>query len=128
MHPSKDPIWIIQREEALRLLGVYEDNMHEMYPVVSIARLKEHVDFLYKFMEAATRSGLMRMDAEGMDGINDNETNILKLILAISLHVEGQGRSELGLRLFEHVQPAVDALLLGEAGIKDVRILVLTVC
>ncbi|GAB7348589.1 hypothetical protein MBLNU459_g6973t1 [Dothideomycetes sp. NU459] len=126
MHASKDPIWAISRDEAFRLLRVYEDEMHDMYPVLPLADLVRHTDRVYTFMETAERNGLVQTAMPGADAINDDDTNLLKLVLAISLTVEGLGRSELGKRLRDFVQPAVDALLLGHAGAKGVRILALT--
>lgn len=126
-HATKDPIWTVSREEASRLLQVYEDEMHELYPVVSIAHLSAHITSLYKFMDAARRNGLTLSDAPGADAIEDEDTNMLKIVLAIAMVVEGSGRSEPGERIFAYVRPKVDALLLGNAGIKDVRVLALTV-
>lgn len=127
MHASKDPIWAVPRDDAFRLLRVYEDEMHDMYPVVPLAELTRHTDRVYTFMETAARKGLVQTAAPGADTINDDDTNLLKLVLATSMVVEGLGRSEMGKRLYDFVQPTVDALLLGHAGIKGVRILALTV-
>ncbi|KAG8626366.1 hypothetical protein KVT40_005311 [Elsinoe batatas] len=122
---AKDPIWSVSREEALRLLSVYEEEMHEMYPVVSLAHLRSHTNTLYKFIDAFFRASMMRLDLPGADAIYDEDTNLLKLVLATALIVEGQGKSELGQRLFDCVQPQIDALLLGNAGVKEVRLLAL---
>jgi len=127
MHTSKDPIWAISRDEAFRLLRVYEDEMHDMYPIVPLAALTRHTEHVYTFMETALRNGLVDTALPGADAINDDNTNLLKLILATSMVVEGLGRSEMGKRLCDNVQPSVDVLLLGHAGIEGVRILALTV-
>ena len=124
---DKDPIWAVSREEALRLLKVYEDEIHELYPFVSIPKLTAHVQSLYKFMDASLRAGLVMSHMPGADTINDDDTNILKLVLATAMISEGSGKSDLGQRLFNFVQPQVDSLLLGNAGIKDVKLLALTV-
>jgi len=127
VHDNKDAIWSVSRQEAIRLIAVYEDEMHAMYPVVSLTSIRTHTNFLYKFMDAAARSGLIWGPGIGPDAISDDDTNALKLVLAIALHVEGMGTSELGERLFRDVQPSVDGLLLGNAGVKHVRNLALTV-
>lgn len=124
---NKDPIWSVSRDEALRLCRVYEDEMGVMYPVVDVDKVVSHATGLYRFIEAAHRTGLMRQDLPGADAIDDEDTNILKLILATALTVEACGRSELGHRLFESVQPAIDNMLLGNAGIKGVRLLTMAV-
>ena len=127
LHAQKDPIWSIPEEEALRLCRVYEDEMGLMYPVLDIEKVTSHTKKLYSFMRAAHRTGLMQQGLPGADSIEDEDTNILKLVLATALTVEGTGRSDLGQRLFEIVQPAVDNLLLGTVGVKGIRLLTLTV-
>lgn len=127
LHAAKDPIWHVSREEAVRLVRLYQDEIHEMYPVVSIPQLTAYVDKLFTFMEAAQRTGLMMRAMPGADAIDDDETNVLKLVMAVSMVVEGSGRSELGRAMYAYVQPSVDALLLGNAGLKAVQLLSLTV-
>lgn len=124
---DKDPIWGISKDEALRLCRVYEDEMGLMYPVIDVDKVVAHANSLYRFIEAAYRTGLMRQNLPGADAIDDEDTNILKLMLATALTVEACGRSELGQRLFEYVQPAIDNMLLGNAGIKGVRLLTMAV-
>lgn len=127
LHVSKDPIWHINREEAVRLIRVYEDDMHVMYPLVSIPELTAYVNKLFTFMEAAQRTGLMMRAFPGADAIDDEETNILKVVMAAAMVVEGAGRSDLGRAMYAYVQPSVDSLLLGDTGLKGVQLLALTV-
>lgn len=126
-HIDKDPIWSIPQEEALRLCRVYEDEMGLMYPVVDVNKVVDYATRLYRFMEAAHRSGLMQEGMPGADSLDDEDTNILKMVIATALTVEACGRSETGQRLFEYVQPAIDQMLLGNIGVKAIRLLVMTV-
>ena len=127
LHESKDPIWSVSRDEAMRLLRVYEEQIADLYPVVSIPELVSQAHSLYSFMEAAARQGLMLKAMPGADAINDDKTNTLKLVLAIAMCAEGMGNSEKGQRMFDYVQPAVRGLLLGSAEINHVRMLALAV-
>ena len=126
-HVNKDPIWTIPQEEALRLCHVYEDEMGLMYPVLNISIVIAHAQGLYRFMEAAHRTGLMQKGLPGADSIEDVNTNILKLVLATAMTVEASGRSDLGRRVFEYVQPAIDNLLLGSVGVEGIRLLTMAV-
>ncbi|KAK5134963.1 hypothetical protein LTR08_005915 [Meristemomyces frigidus] len=126
LHTNKDPIWSISQDEMLRLCSVYEDEMGLMYPVLDIQKVMEYATKLYRFMEAAHRTGLMQQGMPGPDAIDDEDTNILKMVLASALTVEGSGRSELGRKLFQYVQPAIDNLLLGTVGLKGIRLLTMT--
>lgn len=128
IHAQKDPIWSISQEEALRLCRVYEDEMGLMYPILDINKVIDYATKLYRFMEAAHRTGLMQQGLPGADSIDDEDTNILKMVLATAMTVEACGRSELGQRLFEYVQPAVDQMLLSNVGTKAIRLLTMTVC
>lgn len=128
MYAGKDPIWSVTQEEALRLCRVYEDEMGLMYPLLDIDKVIAYAQKLFRFLEAAHRSGLMQQGFPGADSIDDEDTNILKLVLATALTVEASGRSELGRKIFDYVQPAVDNLLLGNVGIKGVRLLSMAVC
>ena len=126
-HPTKDPIWMVSQDEALRLCRVWEDEMGLMYPLLDIDRVTAYATKLYRFMEAAQRAGLMQQGLPGDDAIDDEDTNILKIVLSIALTVEASGRSDLGRRIFEYVQPAIDNMVLGSAGVKGIRLLALTV-
>ncbi|KAK5160103.1 hypothetical protein LTS14_002210 [Recurvomyces mirabilis] len=123
---DKDPIWKTTQEEAMRLCQVYEDEMGLMYPVLDIQKVMAYATKLYRFMEAAHRTGLMQQGFPGGDAIEDEDTNILKMVMAVAMTVEASGRSDLGRRLFEYVQPAIDNLLLGNVGVKGIRLLVMT--
>ncbi|KAK0250481.1 hypothetical protein LTS09_014328 [Friedmanniomyces endolithicus] len=125
-HAEKDPIWSITQEEAIRLCQMYEDEMGLMYPVLDTNKVMAYATKLYRFMEAAHRSGLMQQGMPGSDAMVDEDTNILQMVLATAMTVEGSGRSELGRKLFEGVQPAIDNLLLGSVGVKGIRLLAMT--
>ena len=127
-HAQKDPLWSVSQEEAMRLCRVYEDEMGLMYPILDMERVIIYTQKLYRFMEAARRSGLMQQGMPGSDAIEDEDTNILKVVLATAMTVEASGRSDLGRRMFESVQPSIDNLLLGNVGIKGIRLLTMTVC
>lgn len=122
----KDPMWFIPQHEALRLVDLWGQETHHMYPILSLEHVQAHIASLYKFLDAF-RPTMVRRDSPGSDAIYDDDTILLKLLLAIALTAEGKGRSELGQRLFQSVQPQVDALLLASAGIKEIRLLAMTV-
>ncbi|KAH0565928.1 hypothetical protein GP486_000681 [Trichoglossum hirsutum] len=113
-HPTKDPLWLLGKEEAVRLIRVYEEElsgrikMGIMYPFLDIEKTIRHSTVLYSFIGAATRSGLARVDHPGADGLGDDDTNILKMILATALMAEGSGRSSVGARLFETVREFIE--------------------
>lgn len=127
LHPSKDPLWNISRDDAIRLCRVYEEEVGLMYPFLDIEKIISQVNLLFTFLEAATRTGLTKRSLPGPDSLTDDETNILKMILAVSLLVEGGGRSDLGKRLFETVRPTVEMRLWQPADMSFLKLVSLVV-
>jgi hypothetical protein len=128
IHPSKDPIWSIRRDEAMRLCKVYEEEIGIMYPVVDINHVTHQANLLYTFMEAASRTGFAQQGLPGSDGLNDDSTVLLKLILATTLVVEAGGQSELGTRLFLSVKPVIESKLWEPHDIKNIQLFSIVVC
>lgn len=122
VHPSKDPIWSINREEALRLCRVYEEEIGIMYPLVDIEKVTQQINLLYTFMEAALRTGFAQRGLPGSDGLQDDSTNILKMILAVTLIVEGSGQSDLGQRLYLSMKPVIDSKLWEPLDIRTIQL------
>jgi hypothetical protein len=127
IHPTKDPIWTIRREEAMRLLKVYEEEIGIMYPVVDIGRITSQANLLYMFIEAATRTGFAQRGFPGSDGLYDEDSIILKLILATTLVVEGGGESDLGQRLYLSVKPYIESKLWDSHTIKTIQLFAIVV-
>lgn len=126
-HPAKDPLWLIDLAEVTRILHVYEEEIGIMYPVVDIERLLKHATSLYKFIAASLRTGYGQPSLPGADTFDDEETTVLKMVLACTLVVEGHGRSELGQRFFDATKSAVDLKLVTAIDLKSVILTVLTV-
>lgn len=101
--PPKDPVWKVGKEDAIRLCRVYEEEIGITYPMFDIEKIINRADLLFTFNESATRTGPMKglPDPENLDA---DEINILKIILATTLTVEGSGQSELGRMLFDSVR------------------------
>lgn len=127
LHSSKDPIWGVTKDEALRLCRVFEDENGLMYPILDIDQIMRHASLLFSFMDAAQKA-FMLSALPGADSMQDEDTDVLKLVLAIAMVTEGTGHSDLGKRLFEQVNKAGDSRMLGSVNLKDIQILTLTVC
>ena len=127
IHPTKDPIWSIRREEVLRLCKVYEEEIGIMNPVVDITTVTNQAHLLYTFMEAATRTGLAQRGLPGADSLHDDSSILLKLILATTLVVEAGGQSELGQRLYLSVKPVIESKLWEPHDIKTIQLFAIVV-
>ena len=110
--PSRDPIWALSKDEMIRLCKVYEEEMGLMYPVVNIEQVIIHGTNLYDFISAALKTGLA--NSTRPQGINDEQSLVLKMVLACALTTESSGQSEIAYRLFESVREAADRKLHSE--------------
>ena len=119
-HPDKDPLWLITREEAIRLCRVYEEEIGIMYPLIDLEKLISQTNLLFNFLEATDRTGLAQRFGPGADELSDDDTNILKMVFAITLSVEGAGQSTLGTKLVNSVKAGVDANVWDNVGIKAI--------
>lgn len=127
LHADKDPIWSISKQEALGLIHSWQEEMGVMYPIIDINHVTNHAEMLFSFVEAAARQGLMQGAFPGADAIEDDTTNILKLILAIALIVRGTGKDPLGDRFFKSVHKVVERSLLEPVDVRSINLLTLTV-
>lgn len=127
LHSDKDPIWSLSKQEALRLVHVWHEEMGLMYPFLEIDTILRYAEMLFSFVEAAARSGLMQGGRPGSDAIMDDRTSILKLMLAIALVLEGNGTDPLGQRLFDNVYKVVESSLSDPVDLKSINLLIMTV-
>lgn len=120
-HPFKDPLWSITKEEALRLIVVYEDEIHTMYPFLDMNLVSQIANAQYRFMDEGSPK-----NAESPGPVADQDLNILKMVMAIASAVEGSGQSEFANRLYENTKRAADNILHAEGvSIKDIPLVVL---
>ncbi|KAI5299808.1 hypothetical protein KEM55_001655 [Ascosphaera atra] len=126
-HPSKDPLWTIGRPEVLRIMQAYAEQVHVMYPILDMKKAYNHANLLFNFIEAADRTGLAMRSLPGADGLYDDDTCILKLLLAASLLAEKNGESEMAGNLFSSVKDKVMEKIFEPADLKSLQLLFLTV-
>ena len=107
----KDPLWELQRDEVVRLCRLFDDEIGTMSPMLDIEKTISRANKLYDFMESAVRTGLLSREIERGDSFHDEQTNILRMVLATSLTVEGGGESELGRRIYESVRSVTQSRL-----------------
>ena len=128
IHSNKDPLWKIGKEEAIRLCRVYEEEMGIMYPMLDMDKTITQANMLFSFTESAAKSGLMNPYMPGPDKLANNDVDILKMVLATALVVQGEGQSDLGREMYESCREAFESRLSGPVEIKGLILLVLVVC
>jgi hypothetical protein len=110
----RDPLWDFDRSEMIRLCRLHEEEVGIMYPVVNIDDLVSHADSLADWMEASTKHGFAPQGIGHDEGINNIRTLELKIVMCCALVVEGRGYSPKGVRVWEHMQPTVDRMLMSD--------------
>ncbi|KAL2256913.1 hypothetical protein VTK26DRAFT_927 [Humicola hyalothermophila] len=109
-HTNLDPIWELDGPEMLRLLGVFDEEVAVMYPLIPTEELVRQAEHVTAWMDAARRNpGLLR-DQEKI--MTDLQTMLLKVALCSALAVEQNGNSPMAERLFATFTNAVDRMLL----------------
>ncbi|KAI1619808.1 hypothetical protein EDD37DRAFT_193797 [Exophiala viscosa] len=106
-----DPLCLVDREEARRLLTIYEEECHLTYPVFDLNELRNHADMLYSFTLPLLRHGSPGCDAVTKSMMTDDQTTLLKIVLACGMILDGHGRSDLGQRMYTSVKHAVDSVM-----------------
>lgn len=124
---SKDPIRKLRKEEAIRLCGVYEEEIGIQFPMFRIESIIERTKLIFALADPATSSGLTTHNLPGLESIDANDVNILKMVLATTLVIEGSGESELGRMLFDSVREASQSTLWEPAEINGLILLVIVV-
>ena len=125
--PPEDPIWKIPKDEAIRLCRVYEEEIGITCPMFDIETFISQASRLCTFPERAARAGLLSGGISGSDSMASDDINILKLIYANTLTVEGCGLSELGVMLFDSVRNSSQNKLWEPVEPKGLILLVLVV-
>jgi hypothetical protein len=128
LHPGKDPIWSIDRANAIRLARVYEEECGLLYPLFDIEYIIKHINLLYTYVEAALRTGFTQMHLPGAQSIEDDDTNLTKMVLAIGLVLEGDGKSQTASAIYESMKPIISEKIMGPTDMKGVCLIILTVC
>lgn len=91
-----DPLWLIEEEEALRLLNVYEEECHITYPVFDMHALREHL------RSNGYWSALRDNQLTGAGNLHpwlayDNQTDMLRLVLACGMKLDGRSHDQVRL-------------------------------
>uniref|UniRef100_A0A093VP73 Putative transcriptional regulatory protein n=1 Tax=Talaromyces marneffei PM1 TaxID=1077442 RepID=A0A093VP73_TALMA len=112
-----DPLRDINRDEAIRLCHVYEEEMGIMYPVLDFETTLNQINALYNHLSPLSSSS-EHTTKEGP--LSDDDMNILKLVFACALTAEANGNSDLAMRIFWGVQDVASDVVWQPPSIKRV--------
>jgi hypothetical protein len=124
---AMDPLWDIPKTETVTLAKKWFTSMGRLYPFLREKELLDTVDRVYAAIgpiSVGTPTPRRELAAEAL---LNNETNKLKVVLAISKTMEDGGRNDQAQRLFQSTTEAVESLIWNPSGISGIQLLVLTV-
>ncbi|MCJ1475617.1 hypothetical protein MMC13_004280 [Lambiella insularis] len=124
--PAKDPLVSMKKKDVIRLCKVYDDEVGLLYPILDIEKTISKADVLFNFMDSAVRTGLLKDEIDRGDAFYDDDTNVLKMILAAAMALVGGGESEMGVRLYDSVRTASESRLWQPVNLKGLMLLVIT--
>ncbi|KAL2852560.1 hypothetical protein BJX68DRAFT_274947 [Aspergillus pseudodeflectus] len=120
---SNDPLGCFGKEEALRLVDVYENNVGLMYPCIDLDSVRSYVGDYYK---DGSRAGPTPPGMSDQDWFFARDAEVLKIILATALLAESHGRSERAALLADSVEDRFAARVkIPEVDMKELLILTL---
>ncbi|OKL61870.1 hypothetical protein UA08_02507 [Talaromyces atroroseus] len=124
---SIDPLWGINRDEAIRLFRIYDEEMGIMYPILDPETIINQINTLYThlrpFSEAAAAQ--TSKQEQQQQPLSDEDINILKLVFACALTAEANGKSELAMSIFRGVRDVASHLVWKRPSIKRLVIITL---
>ncbi|KAL5048601.1 hypothetical protein BDW71DRAFT_15218 [Aspergillus fruticulosus] len=120
---SNDPLGSLGKEEALRLVTVYENNVGVMYPCIDLDSVRGYVHDYYK---DGNRLGPTPPGITDQDWFFARDVEVLKILLATALLAESHGRSERAALLADSVEDRfATRLKIPEVDMKELLILTL---
>ncbi|KAL4773227.1 hypothetical protein BDW60DRAFT_206519 [Aspergillus nidulans var. acristatus] len=120
---SNDPLGCLGKEEALRLVTVYENNVGVMYPCIDLDSVRSYVHDYYKDGKGPGPTPPVITD---QDWFFARDVEVLKILLATALLAESHGRSERAALLADSVEDRfATRLKIPEVDMKELLILTL---
>lgn len=114
--------------EISRLINLYEDETGSIYPFLEIEQVRSCANrFHHNISRNRGASRECMPDNETNEGW-DNDLDILKIVVAIALAIEGCGFSEMGKKLVGEVEHSIDqGIAATKADVRGLKVLTLVV-
>lgn len=121
-HRQCDPLWLIDKTEALRLCGVFEEEIGKTYPFLDIDKISSHVSTVYTSLDVGRRSGFAYLPLRDDFILPADDLKIIKMVLACALVIETSGSSALSRTLFHNVRDSIQGPIWGDVTITSITV------
>lgn len=125
--PNSDPIWLISRQEAVRLCDVYEEEINLSHPFLDMRTIRDNVSSLYDSMETLSSHGCSNVPLQRTSIIGSDDLKILKMVFSTALITERSGPGNIATALFRDVKCSVGEKFWGDVNIPTIIIFFLLV-
>ncbi|KAM5349799.1 hypothetical protein ACJ41O_006304 [Fusarium nematophilum] len=122
---AMDPLWDTKREDAIELINQWCDATGTLYPVVTRQKMLETADDVFRALDNAHNEGAKVNRGSLVEALFTDETNKMKIVMAIGRTVESGGRNDQAQRLFQSTTEAVEGLLWNTNTIHGIQLLAL---
>ena len=124
---NTDPLWGLRKEDAFDLINSWFSGVGMLYPIVTRDTIMETAENVFRSLEYAQKDGIKSRAGFLAETIFSDETNKLKVVLAIGRNLESGGRNDQAQRLFHSITEAVEDLIWNSNGIHGIQLLALVV-
>ncbi|PVH76667.1 hypothetical protein DL98DRAFT_657261 [Cadophora sp. DSE1049] len=108
-NPDLDPLLKLGFAEVMRMLDVYEDELHPIYPFIDVDDVRAWAPNLYQELEI----GCSGAEASEESRTWSVDAMVFKLMVATALVVEGAGKSKIGEELLGSIDATLDKSIRG---------------
>ena len=98
-----DTLLCMGKDEALRLVSVYAEELDPIYPFLDLAKVFNHLELLLDRLKVPLSVSRARPDPK-IPGFDIRDSEILMLVLASALIIEGLGQSEVAEYMVDAVE------------------------
>lgn len=107
-HHGYDPLLEFDQDEIVRLCRFHEDEVGIMYPVLNIQSVITHANNIAPYLDSLRSQ-------QRSEGMNDDKTLQLKMVMCCALTVESHGHSEKAVCLYDSMEAVVNRKLMSDA-------------
>lgn len=120
-----DPLLSVGMEESYRALEVYKEELSQVYPFIPVEKICQLVPSIFEYLQLGSSFiGMIDQNRE----VDKEDVNILKMIVASALILEGRGKSRISQILVDSIGPQLTTSLREvNFDLKELQVLTMTV-
>ncbi|KIW99466.1 uncharacterized protein Z518_11205 [Rhinocladiella mackenziei CBS 650.93] len=122
---NMDPLWDVKKQDAFHLIDDWCYHVGSLFRLVTRSETLKVASNVFEVLENAQRDGPFYKGGRVLEVLFNDDTNKMKLVLAIERTLESGGRNDQAQRLFQSITEAVESIMWHPNGIHDIQLLIL---